>query len=184
MSDTACQNNILKLATELTVAWLANPNTRVLAEEVPIFLARMHSAVASLVSSMPPSDDSEAVPEHVPAVSVRRSLASKDHIVSMIDGKRYRMLKRHLATHGLTPAQYRERYGLKADYPMVAESYAEMRRHYAKKIGLGRKAGEKAPRKSIAAAKAAPAPTATAAPKVATGKRRSSSPRVSRKTAV
>jgi predicted transcriptional regulator len=62
----------------------------------------------------------------------------------MIDGKPYKSLKRHLGTHGLTPAEYRERYGLKPDYPMVAENYAELRRGLAKKIGLGRKPGQKA----------------------------------------
>lgn len=57
----------------------------------------------------------------------------------MINGKPYKSLKRHLRTHGLTPAEYRTRYGLKPDYPMVAPSYAELRRGLAKKIGLGRK---------------------------------------------
>jgi predicted transcriptional regulator len=79
--------------------------------------------------------------EYTPAVSVRKSLASKDHIISMIDGKPYKTLRRHLAGHGLTPQEYRERYGLKSDYPMVAESYSEARRAMAKKIGLGRKPG-------------------------------------------
>jgi predicted transcriptional regulator len=78
-----------------------------------------------------------------PAVSVRKSLASKDHIISMIDGKPYKTLRRHLAGHGLTPEQYRERFGLKTDYPMVAQSYSEARRAMAKKIGLGRKPGAK-----------------------------------------
>ena len=57
----------------------------------------------------------------------------------MIDGKPYKTLRRHLAGHGLTPEQYRERYGLKSDYPMVAENYSEARRAMAKTIGLGRK---------------------------------------------
>lgn len=61
----------------------------------------------------------------------------------MIDGKPYKTLRRHLSTHGMTPEQYRERYGLKADYPMVSESYSQVRRDMAKKIGLGRKPGEK-----------------------------------------
>jgi len=59
----------------------------------------------------------------------------------MIDGKPYKTLRRHLSGHGLTPEEYRERYGLKPDYPMVAESYSEARRAMAKKIGLGRKRG-------------------------------------------
>ena len=91
-------------------------------------------------------------PNITPAVTARRSLASKDHIISLIDGKPYKTLKRHLSGHGLTPAQYRERYGLKSDYPMVAENYAEMRRGLAKKIGLGRKPGTKvtpSPRRSL-----------------------------------
>ena len=77
--------------------------------------------------------------EYTPAVSVRKSLASKDHIISMIDGKPYRTLRRHLSTHGLTPDEYRARYKLKPDYPMVAPAYSEARRAMAKKIGLGRK---------------------------------------------
>jgi predicted transcriptional regulator len=75
-------------------------------------------------------------------VTARKSLASKEHIISMIDGKPYKTLRRHLATNGMTPAEYRERYNLKADYPMVAEAYSESRRAMAKKIGLGRKPGQ------------------------------------------
>jgi predicted transcriptional regulator len=79
-------------------------------------------------------------------------LASKEHIISMIDGRPYKTLRRHLSTHGLTPEEYRERYKLKADYPMVSESYSQVRRDMAKKIGLGRKPGEKVgPRKKGAA---------------------------------
>jgi predicted transcriptional regulator len=76
--------------------------------------------------------------EHAPAVSVRKSLSSKDHIISMIDGKPYKMLRRHIGMHGLTPETYRERYNLRSDYPMVAENYAKQRRELAVKIGLGK----------------------------------------------
>ena len=143
MADETSPNSLIELATELTIAWLSNPNTRASAEEVPSFLEKMHGAVSQLAA--PTSSVEEAAPasEYTPAVTSRRSLASKDHIISMIDGKPYKTLKRHLSTHGLTPAQYRERYGLKSDYPMVAENYAEMRRGLAKKIGLGRKPGTK-----------------------------------------
>ena len=121
----------------------------------------MHEAVASLSSeASADAEPSAAAPEHVPAVSVRKSLASKDHIISMIDGKPYKTLRRHLSTHGLTPEEYRERYGLKADYPMVAPSYSEHRRAMAKRIGLGRKPGQKAPpRKAGGRRKAASAAT-------------------------
>jgi predicted transcriptional regulator len=76
-------------------------------------------------------------------VTARKSLANPDSIISMIDGKPYKTLRRHLSTNGKTPEEYRERYGLKADYPMVAASYSEARRAMAHKIGLGRKAGTK-----------------------------------------
>lgn len=141
MSD---EIDTVTLATELTIAWLSNPNTRSSADDVPAFLSAMHSAVTGLANGGgEPVTSVEAPTEYTPAVSVRKSLASKDHIVSMIDGKPYKTLRRHLATHGLTPEEYRERYCLKPDYPMVAESYSESRRAMAKAIGLGRKPGTK-----------------------------------------
>ena len=85
-----------------------------------------------------------AAPEHVPAVSIRKSLGSREHIISMLDGKPYKTLKRHLAVNGLTPAEYRERYNLAKDYPMVAPAYSEQRRTVAQKLGLGRRVGAKA----------------------------------------
>lgn len=169
MADEAVETNLIEFATELTIAWLSNPNTRVSAEEVPAFLQTMHGAVASLVAPAALSEVAAPTAQFTPSVTVRRSLASKDHIISLIDGKPYKTLKRHLSGHGLTPAQYRERYGLKADYPMVAENYAEMRRSMAKRIGLGRKPGTKvAAAKSTAkpaVVKAAAKPAAKAAAK-------------------
>lgn len=169
MAENTVETNHLELATELTIAWLSNPNTRASAEEVPSFLETMHGAVASLSSAAAKAgtEDETAQPEYTPAVSTRKSLSSKDHIISLIDGKPYKTLRRHLARHGLTPDQYRERYGLKPDYPMVAENYAEVRRNLAKKIGLGRKprSSEGAapkPRADDAAVKAAAKPAAEA----------------------
>ena len=136
MAEDAPLNSI-ELATELTVAWLGNQNNRVAAEEVPAFLRTMHATLNDLASGSLMADADDADAAFVPAVSVRKSLGSKDHIISMIDGKPYKTLRRHLSTHGLTPEQYRERYGLKPDYPMVAENYSAQRRDMAKKIGLG-----------------------------------------------
>lgn len=133
-------NNLVGLTTELTVAWIANPNTRVTTDDIQPFMASVHSALGALSS---PAPTTEPAQEYVPAVTARRSLASPDKIVSMIDGKPYTSLTRHLKRHGLTPAQYRERYGLKPDYPMVAPAFSEARRATAKALGLGRKAGEK-----------------------------------------
>jgi predicted transcriptional regulator len=143
MADDNNDSSLLELATELTMAWLANPNTRAAAEDVPAFLQSMHGAVSTLAAPQSPVEEAAPAAQYTPAVPVRRSISSPDHIISLIDGKPYKTLKRHLSGHGLTPAQYRERYGLKADYPMVAASYAEMRRGLAKQIGLGRKPGAK-----------------------------------------
>ena len=143
MSDSivGTTTSLLELAAELTAAWLGNPNTRASPDEVRAFLRAMHASVTELaVAGQGTPEPADATPEaYTPAVSVRKSLASPDHIISMIDGKPYRTLKRHLATNGLTPDQYRERYGLKPDYPMVAPNYSEQRRETAKRVGLGRK---------------------------------------------
>ena len=105
----------------------------------------MHDTVTALLGATGAATPTEPMPDYSPAVSIRKSLASKDHIISMVDGKPYKTLRRHLATHGMTPGEYRERYGLKSDYPMVAENYSESRRAMAKKIGLGRKPGARKP---------------------------------------
>lgn len=140
------QIDAVELATELTIAWLSNQNNRVNAEDVPAFLQKMHSTLTALSAGGDATGDETQTDNQAtyePAVTARKSLASKDHIISMIDGKSYKTLRRHLSTHGLTPEEYRKRYNLKADYPMVAESYSEQRRAMAKKIGLGRKPGTK-----------------------------------------
>jgi predicted transcriptional regulator len=136
--------NAVELAAELTIAWLGNQNNRVSAEDVPAFLRTMHSTVTELAGgssaqAAEPAEEAVRGQEFTPAVTARKSLASKDHIISMIDGKPYKTLKRHLSGHGLTPEQYRERYGLRADYPMVSETYSAARREMAHRIGLGQK---------------------------------------------
>lgn len=157
MDDTT-SGNAVELATELTIAWLSNPNTRAQVDDVPAFLQKMHGAVTGLASDTSEAAAPTETPvEHTPAVSVRKSMASKEHLVSMIDGKSYKTLRRHLASHGLTPEQYRERYNLRSDYPMVAENYSASRREMAKRIGLGRKPGQR-PGKPAPAPDAAPAP--------------------------
>ncbi|QGN55523.1 MucR family transcriptional regulator [Novosphingobium sp. Gsoil 351] len=153
MDETSTATSSTELAAELTMAWLSNPNTKVDAGEVAGVLRQMHDAVKSLLE--PLTDALPEAPEFTPAVSVRKSLASKDHIISLIDGKPYKTLRRHLSGQGLTPDEYRARYGLKPDYPMVSESYSQVRRDMAKKIGLGRKPPTKAGTK---AKPAAPAP--------------------------
>ena len=138
----------VELATELTMAWLPNPNTRTSADEVPVFLKSMHDAVIGLSIAPVEAPAEKAATEFTGAVTARKSLANPDVIISMIDGKPYKTLTRHLSTNGLTADEYRARYGLKADYPMTAPSYSAMRRDMANKIGLGRKPGQKAPVKA------------------------------------
>ncbi len=150
MTDTL---NAVELAAELTAAWLANPNTRTTPDDVPAFLQSMHAAVTKLAGGAKDDEQPLEPPSYEPATTARKSLASPDHIISMIDGKKYRTLRRHLSTHGLTPEQYRERYNLRPDYPMVAATYSEARRAMAKSIGLGRKAGTKIEQAGEAAVK-------------------------------
>jgi len=128
----------IELATELTIAWLGNSNTRASADDVPAFLRQMHVALSELSSGGPAqaADAPAAEQSYTPAVSPRTSV-KPDHIVSLIDGKKYKTLKRHLSGHGLTPDDYRQRYGLKKDYPMVAPAYSALRREAAQRIGLG-----------------------------------------------
>lgn len=129
----------------LTVAWLSNTSVRASATDVVAFVQSMYQTVVGLGEPAASADAEAQQGTYEPAVSVRKSLASRDHIVSMIDGRPYRTLKRHLAVHGLTPASYRERYGLKADYPMTAPSFSEARSSLAKSAGFGRKKGGSVP---------------------------------------
>lgn len=142
MADDTALNSV-ELAAELTIARLGNLHNSVSADDVPAFLKTMHEAVERLASNTNFGTDANAATRqeaaYTPAISVRKSLASPDHIISMIDGKPYRSLRRHLSTNGLTPDEYRQRYTLKADYPMVSPSYSESRRAMVKKIGFGRK---------------------------------------------
>jgi predicted transcriptional regulator len=170
MADETSQTSTVELATELTIAWLNNANNRASADEVPVFLQRMHQTLTALGTEQADVADSGGESnEYKPAVTVRKSLSSPDHIISLIDGKPYKTLRRHLSTHGLTPEQYRERYKLKSDYPMVAKNYSEHRRAMAHKIGLGAR-GRKAN-----SAPADPATTSEAAPKAERAQRKTAS---------
>ena len=128
--------------TDIVVSYVAN--NAVGAEQVPSLIRSIHDTLAGL------GTENKDQPRPDPAVSMRSSV-KKDHIVCLEDGKKFKMLKRHLMTdHGMTPDQYRARWGLPNDYPMVAPDYAEKRRDLAIKIGLGRKPGQKRGRKAKA----------------------------------
>ena len=127
---------LITLTSDIVAAHVSNNSVSV--GDLPALITNVYGALSGLGQSAPVV---ETPPE--PAVSVRASV-KPDHIVCLEDGKKLKMLKRHLMTHyNLTPEQYRARWNLPADYPMVAPNYAEKRRELAKKIGLGRKPGAK-----------------------------------------
>lgn len=139
----SAEDTLLTLTADIVAAHVSNNTLSV--DEVPTLISTVYGALAGLGGSAPVE---EARPE--PAVSVRASV-KRDHLVCLEDGKKMKMLKRHLMTeHGMTPDDYRQRWGLAADYPMVAPDYAETRRDLAVKIGLGRKPGQKRGRKKKA----------------------------------
>jgi len=132
---------VLKMAVEIVSAYVSNNG--VSAAQVPDLINTIYSSLNTLNGS-PPINGAET-PK--PAVSIRRSI-TPDYIVCLEDGKKLKMLKRHLrASYGITPDEYRTKWGLPPDYPMVAPNYAEQRSNFAKKIGLGRKKGDKIARR-------------------------------------
>ena len=129
-------DTLLTLTADIVAAHVSNNSVAV--NDLPNLIQNVHQALAGINSS---AAANEAKPE--PAVSVRSSI-KPDYIVCLEDGKKLKMLKRHLMTHySMTPDDYRRKWGLNADYPMVAPNYAEQRRKLAKSIGLGTKGGRK-----------------------------------------
>ena len=131
-SQNELQETLITLTADIVAAHVSNNSVAV--SDLPVLIANVHGALTGLGT---PVVEPEAKQE--PAVSVRSSI-KPDYIVCLEDGKKLKMLKRHLMTHyQMTPEQYRAKWNLPADYPMVAPSYAEQRRTLAKKIGLGTK---------------------------------------------
>ena len=132
--DTIQEMNetLITLTADIVSAHVSNNSVAV--NDLPQLIQNVHGALSGLGGQ---AAEPEARPE--PAVSVRSSI-KPDYIVCLEDGKKLKMLKRHLMTHyQMTPDQYRQKWGLNTDYPMVAPNYAEQRRTLAKKIGLGTK---------------------------------------------
>ncbi len=131
-THTEVQETLITLTADIVAAHVSNNSVAV--SDLPVLIANVHSALAGLGG---PVIEPEVKQE--PAVSIRASI-KPDFIVCLEDGKKLKMLKRHLMTHyQMTPEQYRAKWNLPADYPMVAPNYAEQRRTLAKKIGLGTK---------------------------------------------
>ena len=122
---------LITLTSDIVAAHVSNNNMS--GEELPSLITNVYGALAGLGQAPSPA---ETRPD--PPVSIRASV-KPDYIVCLEDGKRLKMLKRHLMTHyGLTPDEYRQRWNLPSDYPMVAPKYAEQRSKFAKQMGLGR----------------------------------------------
>jgi predicted transcriptional regulator len=139
--------NHVELTGDIVSAYVAANNIQ--RSELPGLIADVHSALTNLGKPAP-----EAKAE--PPVPIKQTIKS-DYIISLEDGKRYKSLKRHLSSRGITPVQYREKWGLRPDYPMVAPNYSKARSELAKALGLGqarkgqaRKAGKKASKKKAA----------------------------------
>jgi predicted transcriptional regulator len=131
MSETNAQDEVLiTLTSDIVAAHVSNNSVAV--SDLPTLIQNVYGALAGLHQDVAP-----AQPKQEPAVSIRSSV-KPDFSVCLEDGKKLKMLKRHLMTHyQMTPDDYRTKWGLPADYPMVAPNYAEQRRNLAKKIGLG-----------------------------------------------
>ncbi len=133
MSPTS-QSAIIELTSQIVGAYVAR--NVVQATDLPALIASVYQSLSTLDQPAPP----EAAVEQKPAVPVKKSVFP-DYIVCLEDGKKLKMLKRHLqASYGLTPDEYRAKWGLPADYPMVAPNYAKTRSDLALKLGLGRRA--------------------------------------------
>lgn len=128
------KETLITLTSDIVAAHVSNNDVAV--ADVPALITNVYAALANL-GEAPVVE--EAKPQ--PAVAIRNSV-KPDYIVCLEDGKKLKMLKRYLRTnYNMSPEDYRARWGLPADYPMVAPNYAEKRRDLAKKIGLGRKPG-------------------------------------------
>jgi predicted transcriptional regulator len=126
------KETLITLTADIVAAHVSNNSVAV--NDLPTLISNIHTALSGLGGPAPVVEVKQE-----PKVSIRSSI-KPDYIVCLEDGKKLKMLKRHLMTHyQMTPEQYRAKWNLPADYPMVAPNYAEQRRSLAKKIGLGTK---------------------------------------------
>lgn len=140
--DTAL--DLTELTADIVAAHVSNNNVPI--PDLPLLISSVHAAFAGLGGA---AGEQDAAAQE-PAVAIKRSM-KPEYIVCLEDGKKLKMLKRHLMTHyKMTPDDYRSKWGLPADYPMVAPNYAELRRTLAVKIGLGRKSAKSSPEPVVA----------------------------------
>ena len=141
VAATESSSELLKLVSEIVASYVSNNPVPV--SELPAMIRSVHATLGGLTGSMA----IDAVTSQKPAVSIKKSV-TPEHLICLEDGKKLKMLKRYLRSrYGLSPDQYRTKWGLPADYPMVASNYAAQRSEFAKKIGLGRTAPAKGRRR-------------------------------------
>jgi predicted transcriptional regulator len=144
MTNTSPNSNLIELAADIVSAYVSN-NT-VPAGDLPALLSNIYNALAT-VGVVEPEPEPEVLK---PAVSIKKSVMP-DYIICLEDGKQFKSLKRHLRTqYGMSPEDYREKWGLPSDYPMVAPNYAEARSRLAKEMGLGQQRAKAPVKKSRA----------------------------------
>ena len=136
----------LELAAEIVAAFVANNSLPI--GELPALIYSVHAALEGFANGVP--NIAPPVEKKEPAVSIRKSI-TPDYLICLDDGKKFKSLRRHLATLGMTPDEYRSKWSLSADYPMVAPSYAARRSELAKRSGLGRLRRNAAPAKKAVA---------------------------------
>ncbi|HEY6579313.1 MAG TPA: MucR family transcriptional regulator [Rhizomicrobium sp.] len=127
-------DELIKFASDIVAAYVSNNPTPI--SEIPAMIKSIHATLGGLAGA----SGAELAAAQKPAIKVGKSV-TPEHIICLEDGKKLKMLKRYLRSrYGLTPEEYRSKWGLPADYPMVAPNYAAQRSEFAKKIGLGRSA--------------------------------------------
>jgi predicted transcriptional regulator len=135
---TPASNNLIELTADVVSAYVGNNS--VSSSALPEIIASVYGALTALTAPAPAPEAEKPVP----AVPIKKSV-TPDYLISLEDGRRYKSLRRHLGGRGLSPDQYRAKWGLSHDYPMVAPNYAKQRSELAKSMGLGRKRTEAAP---------------------------------------
>ncbi len=133
MAENMEQESLIELTAEIVSAYVSNNS--VASGDIPMLISNVHSALSRTAEGR--GEPAREPPK--PAISVRRSI-TPDYLICLEDGKRFKSLKRHLRTHyDLTPDEYREKWGLANDYPMVAPNYAKARSTLAREMGLGQR---------------------------------------------
>ena len=129
------KNDLVEMAAEIVSAYVSA--NQVPPQDLPALIRTVHSALSEVAGAGPATQDLA----QEPAVAIKKSV-TPDFIICLEDGKKFKSLKRHLRSHyNLSPEQYREKWGLPADYPMVAPNYAQARSSLAKRMGLGQRKG-------------------------------------------